>query len=232
MPIDQGDRRRQARARSRRAARPAPACTGRLIWVREERHAEDDEDAADGRVGEDATHRAERELDDTSLRHDLGPDLARPERDEEGRPDRQRRRQPEHRRERPAEAIDEDAGEDRTDAQARSADDAPKMPMIVPRRRLGVTSRMPASITPVLPELEPDEQHAAARAATAPVTGPRPRTRPPRRARSGRSRPCGCTCRPRRPTAARAACRRRRSTTLNRPTKASRSASGTPISRR
>ena len=37
--------------------------------------------------------------------------------------------------------------------------EAPKMAIVVPSRAFGVTSRIPASITPVLPELEPDQQH-------------------------------------------------------------------------
>ena len=60
---------------------------------------------------------------------------------------------------RPAEPIDEDAGERRTEREPdrpRRAEDA-----IVTCRAgaRGVTSRMPASITPGVPELEPDQQH-------------------------------------------------------------------------
>ena len=40
-----------------------------------------------------------------------------------------------------------------------TAPDAPKSAIAVPSRRRGVTSRMPASMIPVLPELEPDQQH-------------------------------------------------------------------------
>ena len=67
----------------------------------------------------------------------------------------------------------------------RSARTPRRCAMTVPSRRSGVTSRMPASITPVLPSWNPISSmlrascHGSRDRAT-------PRTRPPRRARSGR----------------------------------------------
>ena len=72
---------------------------GRLIWVGQERDAEDQEDPPDGRVGQDAAHGAEGEVDDAAGRaRPPGRTSLRAERDEQRGPDRQRGRQPEDRR--------------------------------------------------------------------------------------------------------------------------------------
>ena len=80
----------------------------------------------------------------------------------ERRPDRQQRRQREDRRERPAEAVDEDAGQGRPDREADRRRTRRRCAIVVPSRRRGVTSRMPASMIPVLPSWNPMSSIASA----------------------------------------------------------------------
>ena len=177
--------------------------------VRQECHEVDQEDPADGRVADDAAHRPVSERQHPTLRHDGWPDLARPEPDEQRRDDGQEGREHEHVRQRPAETIDEEPRQQRPDREPdRPA--APKTAMTNPSRRSGATSGS-RQASRRYSRAGTRSAAGSTRAATAPATARRRRTRPPRRARSGRSPPCANTCRPRRPTAARAARRRRRS---------------------
>ena len=90
-----------------------------------------------------------------ALRHDRGPDLARPDRDERAGPERQQRREQEHR------DSDQPSPSTRTNPPRNGpianpiGPATPKIAIVVPSRRAGTTSRMPASITPVLPSWNP-----------------------------------------------------------------------------
>ena len=97
---------------------------GRLIWVARNEIPKMGKMRRVARSVSTPRSDGEGEVDDPAGRHDLGPDLARAERDEQRRPDREQRRQPEDRRQRPTEAVDEDARERRSDREA----DRPRRP--------------------------------------------------------------------------------------------------------
>ena len=123
---------------------------------REEDDPEDDEDATDGSVrrGRRARRRTRGRAPDPAARRRAGPRASRTRR-AAAVADGQDGRQPEDARQRPAEAVDE---------QARRAPARPRSRSARRRRRsrsssrdgcCGVTSRIPASMTPVLPSWNP-----------------------------------------------------------------------------
>ena len=149
------DRRREAGPGARRGPRRGRGMYGRRHLDGQERHAEDEEDASDVGSAEHAADRAEGQVDDPTARHDLGSDLLDPNATSSAVADRQRRRQPEDRRQRPAEAVDRAGrpGPDRP--RTRPAPRPRTARSSCPVADRGVTSRMPASITPVLPSWNP-----------------------------------------------------------------------------
>ena len=94
-------------------------------------------------------------VEDAARRDDLRPDLARAEGDERRRHQRQAGRDREDAADRPAQAVDEDAGQDRPDGEADRPRDAeegdhrPEPRASAPRRGCR------ASMTPVLPSWKP-----------------------------------------------------------------------------
>ena len=160
---------------------------GRAHLVGQERHAEDEEDAAHDRIGQDAAHGAERQAAGSGPagRPRAGPRASRTS-TSSAVPTDSAARQPEDRGQRPAEAVDEDAREGRPDRHPDRPDDAPKTPddRAQPPARGDVADA--GQHDPGVAELEADEEHAQARAARAPATGRRRRRRPPRRGRCGR----------------------------------------------
>ena len=143
---------------------------------RQERQAEDREDPTDRRIGQDALDGPERERQDRPSGTTVGPDLLRPERHEQGGPDGQQGGDGEHRRERPAEAVHDDAAEDRPDGEpdrpGRAEDRDRHAEARERRRRPGC----PASITPVFPSWNPISSIARASCHGSRASGHSPKT--------------------------------------------------------
>ena len=129
--------------------------------VGEDGDAEDGEDAAHGRIREDAPDRTAGQGEGAALRNDRRPDLPGSDHDQDDRPERERGAQPEDRDERQAQAVDDQGAQDGPDREAeRSArpEERGRGPHAVARRHVPQRGQH----HPGVAQLEADEEEARA----------------------------------------------------------------------